>query len=232
MERLLHEYYEAELFIASNLFEPHLTVGRGKLDDRWWEKNLSAIQALGHDQNIFKKYYSELKFTQNVVNKPCIFHWKFQPNFCENNECQRMFEGSVWPIGEWTCNNLIRELLCLSFLSSSHLLSSPATCYLQIRTRWVSQFGSPLKRVMGAVLGKNRADFFLLKLWAQNKVCRTNNGRNFYSTPKEIFASNIFSQNDVKSFVFSSMFTCSANCFRCLGLGGSHWRYGGLLFKC
>ena len=62
--------------------------------------------------------------------------------------------------GEWTCNNLIRELLCLSFLSSSHLLSSPATCYLQIRTRWVSQFGSPLKRVMGAVLGKNRADFF------------------------------------------------------------------------
>lgn len=31
----LHEYYEAELFIASNLFEPHLTVGRGKGDDRW-----------------------------------------------------------------------------------------------------------------------------------------------------------------------------------------------------
>ena len=63
-------------------------------------------------------------------------------------------EGSVL-----TCNNLIRELLCLSFLSSSHLLSSPATCYLQIRTRWVSQFGSPLKRVMAAVLDKNRADF-------------------------------------------------------------------------
>ena len=123
-------------------------------------KNLSAIQDLWDDQNIFKKHYSELKFTQNVVNKPCIFHWKFQPNFCENNECQRMFEGSVWPIGEWTCNNLIRELLCLSFLSSSHLLSSPATCYLQIRTRWVSQFGSPLKRVMAAVLDKNRADFF------------------------------------------------------------------------
>ena len=76
--------------------------------------------------------------------------------------------------GEWTCNNLIRELLCLSFLSSSHLLSSPATCYLQIRTRWVSQFGSPLKRVMGAVLDKNFSSY-------KHKIkylCRTNNGRN------------------------------------------------------
>ena len=114
-----------------------------------------------------------------MVNKPCIFHWKFQPEFCENNECQRMFEGSVWPIGEWTCNNLIRELLCLSFLSSSHLLSSPATCYLQIRTRWVSQFGSPLKRVMGAVLDKNRADFFCSIYKHKIKyLCRTNNGKN------------------------------------------------------
>ena len=166
-------------YLSPQICSSHIWPWGGGRETTDGEKNnLSAIQALGDDQNIFKKYYSELKFTQNVVNKPCIFHWKFQPKFCENNECQRMFEGSVWPIGEWTCNNLIRELLCLSFLSSSHLLSSPATCYLQIRTRWVSQFGSPLKRVMGAVLGKNRADFFLLKLWAQNKVCRTNNGRN------------------------------------------------------
>ena len=111
-----------------------------------------------------------------MVNKPCIFIESFNQIFAKTmnaRECLRAV------FGEWTCNNLIRELLCLSFLSSSHLLSSPATCYLQIRTRWVSQFGSPLKRVMGAVLDKNRADFFCSIYKHKIKyLCRTNNGRN------------------------------------------------------
>ena len=58
----------------------------------------------------------------------------------------KKFEGSVW-----TCNNLIRELLCFSFLFNSHLLSSPGTCHHQIRPLWVTQLGSQLKRVMGCV---------------------------------------------------------------------------------
>ena len=84
-------------YLSPQICSSHIWPWGGGRETTDGEKNnLSAIQALGDDQNIFKKYYSESKFTWNVVNKPCIFHWKFQPNFCENNECQRMFEGSVW----------------------------------------------------------------------------------------------------------------------------------------
>ena len=61
----------------------------------------------------------------------------------------------------WTCNKVIGELLCLFFLVKPptrrrpHLLSSPrTTCHLQIRTLWVSQLGSTLKRVMASAIDK------------------------------------------------------------------------------
>ena len=104
----------------------------------------------------------------------------------------------------------------------------------------------------GCCAGQKQGRFFFSSYEHKIKyLCRTNNGRNTEEMahqivspkktskcyisilPQKKFLRAIsFSQNDVKSFVFSSMFTCSANCFRCLGLGGSHWRYGGLLFKC
>ena len=39
-------------------------------------------------------------------------------------------------------------------------------------------------------------------------------------------ANNIFCLNDLADFIFASVCSCLANCFRCLGLGGSHWRHG------
>ena len=39
-------------------------------------------------------------------------------------------------------------------------------------------------------------------------------------------ANKIFCLNDLAGFIFSSVCSCLANCFRSLGLGGSQWRHG------